>query len=93
MIAWVGYAVIGIPIIMYDVLVRNTGLTGIWLGAFAAVFFNSCAFLYTTFTLDWDSCIKKAANRRQMENEQINQTEARVEDDEWKRDKNGNAIN
>jgi Na+-driven multidrug efflux pump len=54
LITWIGYFFIGLSLMSYNVFYRDSSLAGIWVGAIAAVGFNSAAFLLSSCTTNWD---------------------------------------
>ena len=78
-IAWIGYLLIGIGTISYDVFVRNTGLAGIWIGATMAVLFNAVCYNVFEGRLDWPKFVEEAAKKRALQKKAIE--EAKLRDD------------
>jgi Na+-driven multidrug efflux pump len=74
-ITWIGYGLIGVSLLSYNVFVRGGGLESIWTAAIIAVAFNSVCFLTVGFTTDWEKVSKEAAERRQKEQNEIKQVE------------------
>jgi hypothetical protein len=67
LITWVGYFLIGIGSISFNVFVRQTQLAGIWIGATAAVSFNFVSFASVESSIDWHTFVVVAADRRKKE--------------------------
>lgn len=71
-ITWIGYCLIGLSAISFNIFVRQTGLVGIWTGAMAAVGFNTIAFLIVAATVDWTTLIQQAADKRESLKSKLN---------------------
>jgi MATE family multidrug resistance protein len=63
-ITWIGYCLVGLSAISFNIFIRQSGFVGIWTGATAAVGFNAIAFLLVAATTDWTTLINQAAAKR-----------------------------
>lgn len=74
-ISWIGYGLIGVSLLVYNVFLRGGDLNSIWSSAFIAVAFNTIAFLVIGFTTDWETFAKEAAEKRAKQQQEIKQAE------------------
>jgi multidrug resistance protein, MATE family len=74
-ITWIGYFLIGIGSISYNIFARHAPLRGIWLGATAAVTFNALSFLSVEFNTDWDRYVIEASERRTKDLNEVKRVE------------------
>ena len=81
-ITWIGYGLIMLSLLTYNVFVRGGGLESIWSSAILAVAFNSICFLVIGFTTDWETFAKNEAERRANQQKEIKEAESAQVDPE-----------
>ena len=64
---FVGYFIIGLPIVYYNVFYRKTDLRGIWEGAVICVLFVSICYLWVSLSINWEQRIEEMSKRREMD--------------------------
>lgn len=84
-VTWIGYGLIAVSLLVYNVFVRGGDLNSIWSSAIIGVAFNTIAFLMIGFTTDWETFAKEAAERRANQQQEIRrvETEDDIEDNKF----------
>jgi len=79
-VTFFAYWIIGVPVTVTSVWVQEKGLKGIWFGPTVAVCLLSLIYVNIFYTMDWEELIEKAAETREKDRGNAEETGADKDD-------------